>query len=157
MTATNQQPHIDFDDLMDRLNSDVWCDLRERPRLRIALETLCPRMPVEVYEELSQMILFAPDPWKNAAVFPMPKSRAAAAAIIYISPRMEEESQEQNNFTVAHEFAHASLRHQRYEALSLTEPVDYLDEPNEIVADALVKQWGYEIPAHRIKAKGAGS
>src|ERR1035438_887981 len=95
---------------MDRLDSHIWCDLEERPRLRLALEVLCQRMPVAVYDELPHMILFAPDPWRNAADYPMPKSWDAEAALIYVSPRMEEESQEQNNFTIAHEFAHVSLR-----------------------------------------------
>jgi hypothetical protein len=142
---------IEFDGLMDRLNSNIWCDLGERPRLRIALKTLCQRMPVDVYDELPIIILFAPAPWKNAAGFPVPKSWDEEAAIIYVNPRLEEESQEQNNFTLAHEFAHVSLRHHTYEAMS----IGGLTDADEDAADALVKWWGYEIPAYRTKAAGA--
>jgi IrrE N-terminal-like domain len=146
---------IDFADFMDRFDSGVWCDLDERPKLRQALEALYKRMPVEVYDELPDIIIFAPAPWKNAAGFPIPKSTDTEGAVIYLSPRMEEEMQEQNDFTVAHEFAHVSLRHHTFNAMGLPSCVEYLDQPNEVAADALVKQWGYEIPAYRTKSAGS--
>jgi hypothetical protein len=141
---------IDFDGLMDRLNSGIWCDLEERPKLRIALKTLCQRMPVDVYDELPIIILFAPAPWKNGEALPVPKSWDQEAAIIYIAPRLEEETQEQNNFTLAHEFAHVSLRHHSYEAMA----IGALTDADEDAADALVRSWGYEIPAYRTKSVG---
>lgn len=140
---------INFDGLMDRLNSDIWCDLGDRPKLRHALETLCQRMPIDVYDELPIMVLFAPAPWRNGRSFPVPKSWDEEAAIIYINPRLEEESQEQNDFTLAHEFAHVSLRHHTYKAMAL----GVLTDDDEDAADALVKSWGYDIPAYR-KAAG---
>ena len=68
--------------------------------------------------------------------------------MIYLAPDLEKKSQEQNNFIVAHEFAHAALNHGTWEWLiQNSDSTEYLDRDDEIAADNLVKQWGYPVPA----------
>ena len=104
---------IDFDELCDRLASYPWAELDERPKLVQALRLLCERMPEDVYDDLLPLLIFAPAPWKHGSVMPVPRSRL----MIYLAPDLEAKSQEQNNFTVAHEFAHAALNHGTWEWL----------------------------------------
>jgi IrrE N-terminal-like domain len=59
--------------------------------------------------------------------------------MVYLSPELEIESQEQVNFTVAHEFAHVVLRHS---PLCDSER----GKKNEQMADDLAKEWGFERP-----------
>jgi hypothetical protein len=66
---------------------------------------------------------------------------------------LERQSQSEVDFTVAHEFAHASLRHHEPENL-MTFSMDearkgYLNWESEVAADELVGSWGYEIPKRR--------
>jgi IrrE N-terminal-like domain len=140
---------IDLEELIDHIN-ETYCDIDERPKLRRAFAVLCEHLPEATYYELPQLIIFAPAPWKYGSVSPVPNrlNRGPVGALIYFAPALEEMSQEQSNFTVAHEFAHVALGH--YKLLLSKGPTDY--ENVEDGADALVKQWGYEIPAYRIKA-----
>jgi hypothetical protein len=135
---------IDFDDLCDCFASEPWAELDERPKLAQALRVLCERMPKEVYDELPSLLIFAPAPWKHGQVIPVPRS----GLMIYFAPELEKESQAQSDFTVAHEFAHAALKHGTWDwLLQNSDSTEYLGQDSEIAAVNLVKRWGYQIPA----------
>ena len=141
---------IDFEELVDQVVDARWTDLNDRPKLETAMKFLCERMPENVFDNLPRIVVFAPTPWtsswkEHGKVMPIPSN--AVGAMIYFSPYLEEQPQEYSDFTVAHEFAHAFLRH--YESMMSPEPLNYLDGPNEIAADQLVQQWGYVLPDYR--------
>ena len=86
----------------------------------------------------------------------MPSAPSGEGAFIYLAPSLERESQAQVDFTVAHEFAHALLRHHLpgNDSLSKKElKAGYLNWNSEKAADKLAKQWGFTLPAYR-KTKG---
>jgi hypothetical protein len=60
--------------------------------------------------------------------------------MIYLSPTLEQESQEEVDFTVAHEFAQAYLGHNQ----TVANPESIEDD-----ADALVVSWGFVVPQRR--------
>lgn len=81
-------------------------------------------------------------------------------AVIYLAPYLESEecSQEDVNFTVAHEFAHAMLSHIGTVGVSdeeHTTMVDagpgkgYLESSFETAVDELVVKWGFILPSRR--------
>jgi len=65
--------------------------------------------------------------------------------MVYLSPELELESQEQVNFTVAHEFAHVVLKHS---SLCWNPEQGKRDEQT---ADDLAKEWGFERPEQPYK------
>jgi hypothetical protein len=83
--------------------------------------------------------IFAPD---AGGLYTQP---AHAEAIIYLAPELEIESQEQVNFTVAHEFAHVVLRH------SFMCWNSKQGQSDEQAADALASEWGFERPTEPYK------
>ena len=58
----------------------------------------------------------------------------------------------EGNFTVAHEFAHALVRHHLPQNMILS-PEEakrgYLESNSEIAADKLVAEWGFRVPKRR--------
>ena len=78
----------------------------------------------------------------------------ARPPFIYLAPALERQSQEQVDFTVAHEFAHALLRHHLpgNDSLSKEElKAGYLNWKSEVAADKLVLKWGFTLPKYRKK------
>jgi hypothetical protein len=139
---------IDFYDLRDLFVSEQWADLDERPKLAQAIRLLCERMPQDVYDELPSLLILAPAAWKHGQVLPVPQG--VLKLVIYFAPDLEKESQAQNDYTVAHEFAHAALNHGTHEwQVQDQGRQEYLAQHQEIAAVKLVKQWGYQIPAYR--------
>lgn len=133
----------------DRHAFDPWCILETRPKLLSAILTLVTRVPRETLEELPHLVFIAPEKWQRGICMPAPTN--VDAALLYFSPDLERMSQEQNDFTLAHEVAHASLGHYRPEWLmSHQNTGTYHDVPQEQQADALVASWGYKIPAYRV-------
>jgi hypothetical protein len=72
-------------------------------------------------------------------------SAPAAEIIVYLAPDLEIESQEQVNFTVAHEFAHVALAHS---FLCWNSEQCKRDEKR---ADQLAAVWGFERPSEPYK------
>jgi hypothetical protein len=89
----------------------------------------------------------------------MPSAPSGEDAFIYLAPSLERESQAQVDFTVAHEFAHALLRHHLpgNDSLSKEElKAAYLNWNSEKAADKLALEWGFTLPAYRkTKSRGA--
>jgi len=69
-------------------------------------------------------------------------------ARIYLNPMLEFESLNRVVFTVAHEFAHISLKHHRGEGtIGCTAPdTEHKDMPHEKEADELAGKWGFKRP-----------
>jgi hypothetical protein len=103
-------------------------------------------MPKDVYDELPSLLILAPAPWRHGSVIPVPQG--VLKLVIYFAPDLEKESQAQNDYTVAHEFAHAALEHGNHEwQLQDHGRKEYLAQHREIAAINSVKRWGYQIPA----------
>ena len=144
-----------FEDFCDRFCSFPWTDLNERPKLARAVQKLCKRMPDNTYENLPHLTVHAPPPGIFGEVRPTP----GHGLVIYFAPQLERESQKQNDFTVAHEFAHAALGHGTAEWFSQShtgdiDNGDLCEFPCEYAADELAESWGYEIPKYRRGAWG---
>jgi len=87
----------------------------------------------------------------------MAADRIGGDAFIYLAPSLERQLQSDVDFTVAHEFAHAALRHHEPESL-ITFSIDeakkgYLNWNSEVAADELVAAWGHEIPKRRMRKR----
>src|SRR5260370_42681417 len=67
--------------------------------------TLLYRTIPDVLDRTPRTAIFAPDTGGLCT------GASQAEGMIYLSPELEVESQEQVNFTVAHEFAHVVLKH----------------------------------------------
>jgi IrrE N-terminal-like domain len=114
-----------------------WFDPGDRPKTAIAMLNLIRILDEdEVFDELD-VTVFAPSPEIFGQLHP---GRLCSKFFIYLSPVLEEQTQEQVNFTVAHEFAHACLSHEQYVLNPGTIEKD---------ADALVAKWGFVIPERR--------
>jgi hypothetical protein len=138
----------------DRFVEYPWCDLDNRPKLRKAIDTLVERVPEDVLDGLSSILLVAPSPWQLGAAMFAPKMPEDGGALVYLSPELEGDlwAQSESNHTLAHEIAHVYLKHHlpknmNVQAADVSLP--YLQLPHEQEADALVKKWGYEIPTRR--------
>jgi hypothetical protein len=144
---------IDFEQFVYQFVLHPWADLEDRSKLANAIKLLCQRMPEDVFDDLPGIVVFAPAPWKYGQVTPPPSG--TTDTMVYFAPGLEDEPQEQSDFTVAHEFAHAFLRHHSYESMTSPEetaPSEYLEVPSEVAADRLCQQWGYTMPEYRKKA-----
>ncbi len=118
-------------------------DRHARDKTVRALQTLCDRVPDEVFVSMPTFSILAPDAKVDGAVYcPVPE------IVIYLSPSLEDEPQEKVDFTVGHEFAHIYLCHHEEDESMITW-IPYLDQPTEVEADELVKQWGYTVPEDR--------
>lgn len=98
-----------------------------------ALELLYRTIP-DVLDKIPQTAIFAPDASGLCTGAPF------AELMVYLSPELEIESQEQVNFTVAHEFAHVALKHSPL-CWNLEQ-----SKRDEHATDALAKEWGFERP-----------
>lgn len=142
------------DAFLDSFTDSIYCDLQARPRTAKALIRLAERIPDSVVNDLPRIVVFAPNPRDYGLCIPqMAGVPNGADAFIYLAPLLERQQQSDVDFTVAHEFAHAALRHHEPESL-MTFSIDeakkgYLNWNSEIAADQLVTQWGYKIPKRR--------
>jgi hypothetical protein len=103
-----------------------------------ALMQLYNKIP-DVLDETPVTAIFAPDAGGLC-------TRASCAEImIYLAPELELESQEQVNFTVAHEFAHVVLKHS-FLIWNLEQ-----NRCDEQMADNIAKEWGFERPKQPYK------
>src|ERR1700756_2681170 len=97
---------------LDTFTDSIYCDLQARPKTAKALIRLSERLPDEVANGLPRIVVFAPNPHDYGLCIPlMTGSPNGVDALIYLAPSLERQSQTEVDFTVAHEFAHASLRH----------------------------------------------
>jgi hypothetical protein len=143
----------------DRFVQYPWCDIDERPKLRKAIDTLVERVPEEVLDELPYILLLAPSPWQLGAAIYAPRM-AEDDVLIYLSPELEGDlwSQSENDHILAHEIAHVYLGHHQPQNMVMDAAdvsLPYLPFPHEQETDALVKQWGYEVPARRKDTRGS--
>lgn len=142
------------DAFLDTFTDSVYCDLQVRPKTAKALIRLSERIPENVLNGLPRIVVFAPNPHDYGLCIPlMAGDPEGADAFIYLAPSLERQSQDDVDFTVAHEFAHAALRHHEPEKL-MTFSADeakkgYLERNSEVGADQLVAEWGYTIPERR--------
>jgi hypothetical protein len=143
-----------LDAFLDTFTDSIYCDLQARPKIAKALIRLSERIPDDVVNCWPRIVVFAPNPQDYGLCIPlMAGAPEGADAFIYFAPSLERQSQSDVDFTVAHEFAHASLRHHEPESL-MTFSMDearkgYLNWDSEVAADQLVAKWGYEIPKRR--------
>ena len=103
---------------------------------------------------LPRIVVFAPNPQDYGLCIPLTAGdQNGYDAFIYLAPSLERQPQIDVDFTVAHEFAHASLRHHEPEnlmTLSMDEAKKgYLNWNSEVAADQLVAEWRYKIPKRR--------
>ena len=142
------------DAFLDSYTDSIYCDLDARPKTAKALIKLSERIPDNVVNDLPRIVVFAPNPDDYGSCIPlMPSKSSGDDAFIYFAPSLERQSQTEVDFTVAHEFAHAALRHHEPKnlmTLSMEEAKKgYLEWESEIAADQLVAEWGYKIPKRR--------
>jgi len=105
-----------------------------------ALELLYRTIP-DVLDQTPRTAIFAPDTDTGGLYTDAP----FAEVMVYLSPDLEHESQEQVNFTVAHEFAHVVLKHS---------PLCWNHEQSrhdEQTVDRLAKEWGFDRPSQPYK------
>jgi hypothetical protein len=142
------------DAFLDTCTDSIYCDLDARPKTAKALIRLSQRIPDKVFNDLPRIVVFAPNPGDYGLCIPlMTGDPDDADAFIYLAPSLERQSQNDVDFTVAHEFAHAALRHHELENL-MTFSMDeakkgYLEWNSEVAADQLVTEWGYKVPKRR--------
>ena len=142
------------DAFLDSFIDSTYCDLDVRPKTAGALIKLAERIPDNIVTDLPRIVVFAPNPHDYGSCIPlMPSNSSGEDAFIYLAPSLERQSQTEVDFTVAHEFAHAALRHHEPKNL-MTFSIDeakkgYLEWNSEIAADQLVAEWGYKIPKRR--------
>ena len=129
-----------------------WFYSEDRPKTTEAMKHLFERVPPSVWAETPLLSVFAPSPHKRGQLFPF-KVSPAFGALIYLAPSLEYESQDQVDFTVAHEFAHALLGHHlpgnNDTSLSLEEGLKisaHEEAPSEVKADSVAKSWGFRLP-----------
>jgi hypothetical protein len=142
------------DAFLDTFTDSIYCDLQARPKTAKALIKLSGRIPKSIENDLPRIVVFAPHPKDYGLCIPlMVGDPGGADAFIYLAPSLERHSQDDVDFTVAHEFAHAVLRHHQPENLmtfSMEEArKGYLNWNSEVAADELVAGWGYSIPKRR--------
>jgi len=97
------------DAFLDTFTDSIYCDLQARPKTAKALIKLAERIPESVVNDLPRIVVFAPNPHDYGLCVPlMAGDQDGADAFIYLAPSLERQSQTDVDFTVAHEFAHAS-------------------------------------------------
>ncbi len=86
-------------------------------------------------------------PWYN-----MPtdvRGQVMPGVLIYLSPEMEKKSQNEVDFIVAHEFAHAIL-HDPRKPVSKEKAIPEFGRIREREADALIAKWGFMLRRKQI-------
>jgi hypothetical protein len=125
-------------DFLNRFAGEPWCRIDERPKLRQAFLVLCSRMPTEVFENLPKIITITPLPKQDAFTMRAPEGLTEKDAAIFIPPHYEDRSQAENDFMLAHEFAHTALKHHQYPRFDVwTNEKEYFNIPTERDADEL--------------------
>ena len=143
-----------LDVFIDQYTDPRWCDLGVRPKVAKAFQSLCERLPDRIFDRCPRICFFIPAPGLFGSTVLMPSGPNAEDALIYLAPSLERQSQTQVDFTVAHEFAHALLRHHlpANDRLSKKElRGSYLNWKSEAAADKLALKWGFTLPAYRKK------
>jgi hypothetical protein len=84
-----------------------WFDY-DRHKTIEAMRKLSERIPYEVLENLSPLVVFAPSPVKLGEMKPF---GLGDRLFLYLGPRLERERLNEVDFIVAHEFAHVALGH----------------------------------------------
>src|SRR6266849_2106564 len=99
---------MNVEEMQDQFFDPFWFDPDDRPKTALATRHLIERVPDDVFDEL-RVKVFAPPPLANG------QSRRVGPStehyFIYLAPFIELKPQEEVDFVVAHEFAHAYLRH----------------------------------------------
>ncbi|MFZ1974745.1 MAG: ImmA/IrrE family metallo-endopeptidase [Candidatus Acidiferrales bacterium] len=97
--------------------------------------------PVD-FSVLPRIVVFAPrlQDFGYVAMRQVPPG----AAVVYLAPTLELNSQRDVNHTVAHEIAHVVLGHWG-DALKSGVGVTYENRPVEIAANALAAKWGFPL------------
>lgn len=133
-----------------------WFD-GDRCKTLAAMKKLWERVPQDDLDKLPGfLIVFAPAISNLGEAFPLSlfgPEEAPRGALIYLSPLLEEMSQEEVDSTVAHEFAHLVLGCYRPDYTRNIRPVGAElktpgDLPSERDADALISSWGFKA-AHK--------
>lgn len=138
---------------LNRFAGEPWVMIDKRPKLRSAFVTLCSRVPADVFESLPKIVTIAPLPKQDAFSVKAP-ALTENDALIFVPPHYEERTQEENDFMLAHEFAHIALKHPQYPCFDVwTNEKEYFNTPRERAADELATQWGYTIPEERRLAR----
>ncbi len=135
-----------------------WVDDDRRKTLR-AMRHVWEQMPAADLERIPEnTLVFAPSSSKLGQVYPRynpPVERKGV--LIYLSPKLENQSQAEVDTTVAHELAHAILGHltcNDYELEPSRPLVSQADDPSEIEADKLIVSWGFTPGYKRRQRKG---
>jgi len=119
------------------------------------------RLPDKIFNGCPRICFFAPAPGIfGACTVRMPSAPPGEDAFIYLAPSLERQSQAQVDFTVAHEFAHALLRHHLPGKDGLTTKelrAGYLNWNPEEAVNKLALEWGFTLPAYRKTKKGTGA
>jgi hypothetical protein len=122
------------DFLICRFIETGWVDHEDRKKTVKGILSL-EQVPDEVFDDLN-VTFFAPSQHKFGEVYP----DLPSGILIYLSPDLEQQPQEEVNFTIAHELAHAFLGHQHIKR----------NTPSiEDEADALAVKWGFILPERR--------
>jgi Zn-dependent peptidase ImmA (M78 family) len=114
-----------------------WFDHDDRDKTVVAMRHLIERVPYQVFNDLD-VLVFAPSQHKFGQIYPF--GGVQAKTLIYLSPDLESQPQEEVDFTIAHEFAHAYLGHEQAARNAST---------IEDEADALAVSWGFILPERR--------
>jgi hypothetical protein len=124
----------------------------ERPKTFKALKRFWKAASQEEIDRLPMLIIYAPSRAIHGEAFPLViNSFEISTFFIYFGPILERKLQREVNSTVAHELAHALLRHgavgsPRIDS-SQSPPSRHADTPAEVEADKLVEKWGFK-PAY---------
>lgn len=125
-----------------------WFDYDRRKTIA-AMRKISERVPDDVLDNLPPLTVFAPSAAPLGRVLPC---GPGDSIFVYLSPRLESKSQTEVDFTVAHEFAHIILGHNKPGATTL--PSDAVAQshestPSEQEADRLAESWGFAHPKAR--------
>jgi hypothetical protein len=141
------------DAFFDSFTDSSYFDRDARPKAVKALMRLAERIPDERINEWPRIVVFAPNPNDyGSCIRLMPSESDADDAFIYLAPSLELMPQEEADFYVAHEFAHAALKHHWEDDMHLSDEEvkgGYLNWNSEIAADRLAQEWGFTIPESR--------
>jgi hypothetical protein len=94
------------------------------------------------FEAFPPMVIFAPD--FGTAGLTLGRTVPSNLVLVYLSPMLELEPRWDNDFTVAHEFAHVLLDGGKLRLWTAAElALPYRLRPDEVAADDLALQWGF--------------
>jgi len=123
---------------------------QERPKTALAVRHFYDKVPAAVLDKLAErkIILFAPMPAIRGEV--MPITTLKDTVLIYLSPKLESNSQRRVDATVAHEFAHVFLGNYNWDHPDRKTPQgwkgEYREIPVEKALHELLEEWGFEKP-----------